>query len=52
MFYAPWCPHCIKILPTWERLSEEIDNVYTVNCEIETNMRYRFGIKGFPSLMF
>ncbi|CAK69968.1 unnamed protein product (macronuclear) [Paramecium tetraurelia] len=51
MFYAPWCPHCIKLIPTWEILAQQ-SNVAAVNCEQNTRLCSRFKIKGFPSLIY
>ncbi|CAD8061766.1 unnamed protein product [Paramecium primaurelia] len=51
MFYAPWCPHCIKLIPTWEIQGQQ-SNTAAVNCEQHSQLCSRFKIKGFPSLIY
>ncbi|CAD8081637.1 unnamed protein product [Paramecium sonneborni] len=51
MFYAPWCPHCIKLIPTWEIQAQQ-RNTAAVNCEQHSRLCSRFKIKGFPSLIY
>lgn len=27
-FYAPWCPWCQRLEPTWEAVTQEVHNKY------------------------
>ncbi|RNE99687.1 protein disulfide isomerase [Trypanosoma rangeli] len=59
MFYAPWCGHCKKLHPVFERLAmvykDEADVVIgKLNADDEANaaVRNRYKITGFPTLIF
>jgi protein disulfide-isomerase-like protein len=52
-FYAPWCGHCKKLVPTYEKVATELKgkvNVGKVDCTVEKSIGSRFGIRGFPTL--
>jgi len=55
-FYAPWCGHCKKIAPDWEKLEKEWDGhavgfVGSVDCTAEGKpVCDANGIQGFPTL--
>eukprot|EP00903_Cladosiphon_okamuranus_P007200 g6991.t1 len=54
-FYAPWCGHCRKLEPTWNELAEKLGgevNVAKVDVTANSSLGKRFGIKGFPTLMY
>jgi thiol-disulfide isomerase/thioredoxin len=43
-FYAPWCPHCIKIQELWSDLAIEFKHKFAigaVNCENKKNYKIR-----------
>ncbi len=37
-FYAPWCPWCQRLEPTWEAVTQEVHKRYP-----ESDGRIRFG---------
>ncbi|GBE60749.1 disulfide-isomerase domain-containing protein [Babesia ovata] len=54
-FYAPWCSHCRHMAPAWERLARELKgvvNVADLDATRSPNVAKRFGIKGYPTLIF
>lgn len=56
-YYAPWCGHCKRLAPVWDKLAAVLRdkvNVVEFNCDDGANKpRCRSaGIKGYPTLMF
>jgi len=56
-FYAPWCGHCKKIAPTWEKLASVFKNendvvIANIDAEKYGDVGSRFGVSGFPTLKF
>jgi len=57
-FFAPWCGHCKKMAPDWEKLADEwADKSDVLIAEIDCTAEGKpicdeAGIKGFPTLKF
>mmetsp|Transcript_4724 Transcript_4724/g.7294 ORF Transcript_4724/g.7294 Transcript_4724/m.7294 type:complete len:229 (-) Transcript_4724:143-829(-) len=58
-YYAPWCGHCRSLAPTWEDLSDRLQEsdvndviIAKVDCTQEKEVCNRFNIQGFPSLKY
>lgn len=54
-FYAPWCGHCKKMKPDWDKLMKEFESSKTavigdVDCTTEKDLCSEHGVKGFPTL--
>lgn len=62
MFYAPWCGHCSRLSPTWEKLAEEFNDgsnsvlaqviIAKVDCTVETALCSEHDVTGYPTLKF
>jgi len=52
-FWAPWCAPCRSFAPTYEKVSEEYDNIVfaKVNTEDEQEIAMHFQIRSIPTLM-
>jgi thioredoxin domain-containing protein 5 len=56
-FYAPWCGHCKRLVPTWQSLAEKfVSNanvkIAKVDCTLSENrdLCSEQGVNGFPTL--
>ena len=54
-FYAPWCGHCQKLAPAYEKAAKSLKGlakIASVNCDEAPNkpLCERFQIQGFPTL--
>jgi len=50
-FKAPWCGHCKKLKPDWDKLADEVDAlVGEVDCTVEKDLCSKHGVQGFPTI--
>ncbi|CAM44485.1 protein disulfide isomerase [Leishmania braziliensis MHOM/BR/75/M2904] len=56
LFYAPWCGHCQKLHPDYEKMAENLqsENVMIAKMDATTNDfdREKFQVSGFPTIYF
>jgi len=57
-FYAPWCGHCKKLAPEWDKAAADLASsgdaakLAKVDATVATGLAERFAIKGFPTIAF
>ncbi|OAY35052.1 protein disulfide isomerase-like 2-3 [Manihot esculenta] len=52
-FFAPWCGHCQKLTPTWEKAATVLKGVATVaalDADAHKSLAQEYGIQGFPTI--
>lgn len=52
-FYAPWCPHCQRMAPSWKGMAREMKgklNIGEVNCDDEAKLCKDMGVRAYPQL--
>ena len=54
LFYAPWCGHCKRMMPEWDKLQQSNSNVSIekVNCDDNPEMANKHGVNGFPTIKY
>eukprot|EP01064_Diplonema_japonicum_P016597 TRINITY_DN245_c0_g1_i11.p1 TRINITY_DN245_c0_g1~~TRINITY_DN245_c0_g1_i11.p1 ORF type:complete len:484 (+),score=184.85 TRINITY_DN245_c0_g1_i11:61-1452(+) len=52
-FYAPWCGHCKKLTPEWEKAATALKGKATlvmVDATVETELGNEYGVQGYPTI--
>ena len=54
-FHPPRCGHCVRLAPTWDELAGELTgkvNVAKLDATANRDVAKRFGVSGYPTLLF
>jgi len=58
-FYAPWCGHCQRLAPVWDKLHEKHQpqgqvNIGKVDCTSDSGGRLckAFSVPGYPTILY
>eukprot|EP00252_Welwitschia_mirabilis_P004313 TRINITY_DN1462_c0_g1_i1.p1 TRINITY_DN1462_c0_g1~~TRINITY_DN1462_c0_g1_i1.p1 ORF type:complete len:362 (-),score=83.93 TRINITY_DN1462_c0_g1_i1:209-1294(-) len=54
-FYAPWCGHCKKLAPEYEKLASNFKRaksvlIAKVDCDEHKSLCSKYGVSGFPTI--
>ena len=55
LFYAPWCGHCKRFHPEFERFAESVKGtmrVGAINADQYSNIGQQYGVRGFPTIKY
>jgi len=56
MMFAPWCGHCQRLKPDWEKLAKkpgvEGVSVSKVDCTASTTTCGEYNVQGYPTLLY
>ena len=56
LYHLPGCPHCVNMMPEWEKVvdAHEADdkvNIKTVNCQDEPGKAKEVDVESFPTII-
>ena len=52
-FKAPWCGHCKKLKPEWDKLAENVEVLIgEVDCTVEKDLCAKHGVQGYPTIKY
>ena len=54
-FYATWCPHCHRMMSTFEEVAEDLDgkvSVWRIDGDENMDLMEELGVEGFPSFYY
>ena len=52
-FKAPWCGHCKKLKPEWDKLADAVEvMIAEVDCTKEQSLCQKHGVQGYPTIKY